>query len=56
MIFVAPFDENSAKNLHSPLFYGIIFSLKINNLTYQEWLRDWLDDARQPILGQGANS
>jgi len=18
--------------------------------TYQEWLRDWLDDARQPIL------
>ena len=30
--------------------------VKTKKLSYQEWSRDWPDDARQPAAMQGANS
>ena len=34
--------------LHMGFCYVIIYLFEIYT-AYQEWLRDWLDDARQPI-------
>lgn len=40
--------------LHKSYWYGRI-SLSKYHISYQEWLRDWSCEARQPVV-QGANS